>query len=152
MLTAEDCTYLSAIIDLNTCIADNDTTLAESARDALNALEQSDVLINAVGDAVKEGSLLSHPESADAFRVIIEGVTCVKDREYKLKVLETMAVVAKGSADELSAWLEMNAVESLDLSCEENQRAYASYLIRMCVAAKRYDIMESIRTKLEEVV
>lgn len=151
MLTTEDRDYLTTIIDLNTCIADNDTTLAESTRDALNRLEQSDTLISAVNDAVREGNLLSHPESADALRIIVEGVTCVKAREYKQRVLAAATVFSGGDAKEVSAWLEENAVESLDLSNEENQLAYATFLIRACTAAKRFDIMEEIRTKLQEV-
>lgn len=151
MLTAEDCTYLSTIIDLNTCLANNDVAQAESVRDALNALEQNKLLTNAINDAVSGGNLLNNYENADAYRVIVEGVTCVKAKEYKLKALEAATILANESAEKVEEWLEENALSSLELPCEENQRAYASLLIRMCATAKRYDIMDKIRAKLNEV-
>lgn len=151
MITAEDRNYLTAVIDLNSCLANNDVAQAENVRDALNALEQSKLLTSAVNDTVSGGNLLNNYENADAYRVIIEGVTCVEAREYKLKVLEAATILASETTEKVGEWLEENALSSLNLPCEENQRAYASLLIRMCAAAKRYDIMDKIRAKLNEV-
>lgn len=151
MISTEDRDLLTAVIDLNTCLANNDVAQAESVRDALNAMEQSNLLISAVNDAVSGGNLLNNYENADAYRVIVEGVTCVKAKEYKLKALEAATILANESAEKVEEWLEENALSTLELPCEENQRAYASLLIRMCVAAKRYDVMDKIRVKLSEV-
>lgn len=150
MISTEDRDLLTAVIDLNTCLANNDVAQAESVRDTLNALEQSNLLINAVNDAVG-GNLLNNYENADACRIIIEGVACVKAKEYRLKALEAATILANETAEKVEEWLEENALNSLELPCEENQRAYASLLIRMCVVAQRYDIMGEIRAKLSEV-
>lgn len=151
MLTIDDRDYLTTLINLNSCLANNDVAQAESVRDALNALDQSNLLTNAVNDAVNGGNLLNNYENADAYRVIIEGVACVKAKEYKLEVLEAATILANETTEKVGEWLEENALSSLELPCEENQRAYASLLIRMCATAKRYDIMDKIRAKLNEV-
>jgi hypothetical protein len=140
-----------AIIDLNTCLTGNDVALAETVRDTINGLEPSDLLTNAVRDAVADGMIVTYcPASADAFRVILTGVDCVEGRDYKLTVLEGTVTLGEKDPAGIAAWLEETGIGALDLNGETDQRIYAALLIRMCLAAKRFDLMEQIRGKLKE--
>jgi hypothetical protein len=150
-ISTEDRDYLVTLIDLRTCIATNDVSLAERARDALNAMESSDDQSKLVNDALYDSELIANGGSADAYRVIINGVDCVNDKEHKLAVLDAAALSTSKDADEISAWLDQNVPNLIDFSDGDSPRAYATLLIRMCTTAKRYDKMDEVRAKLEEV-
>jgi hypothetical protein len=151
-ISTEDRDYLVLMIDLRTCLANNDVALAESVRDAVNEMDPSDKIADVIEDLIKDENLIDRPGSVDAYQIIVNGVDCVRNREHKLTVMDAAKAYHSKDLSAISTWLDEKALESIDLDSEENPRVYIAFLIRLCAISRRYDKMQEIREKLKEVL
>jgi hypothetical protein len=68
-----------------------------------------------------------------------------------LTILDGVTDLGSKDTNAVGTWLEKTGIAALNQSVKENQRLYASLLIQMCVDTARYDLMDVIRAKLQEM-
>lgn len=152
MITTEDKDFLLVLIDINKCISENDTALAESICEKINAMELNEDQINSLNDTVVSERFQEENADSDAYRIFVEKMDCIKDKDYKLYLLDASLILHSKDMKAINDYLDQKAIQGLSLKTDANQFFYAKILLTMCYVAKRYDKMEEIRAKLKEVV
>ena len=144
--------FLLLMIDLETAISTNDVALAQTAIDKLDTVELSDDQISYLDDMTSEGIVNDTENNIEVCELIISNMKFIKDREYKLTLIEIASVSKRGDKEEISAWLENNAIAKMEAFAELSGIYHlAKILILLCSRSKNYNVMERIRVRLAEV-
>lgn len=151
MITSEDKAFLLALIDINKAIAENDTALAASVCETVNAMELTEDQANSINDSVVMEQFQESNAGCDAYKTLVEDLNCIRDRAYKLFLLDANMTLHTRDKNAINDFLDNRAMAGLDIDTEANQLFCARVLIHMCFVAKRYDKMEKIREKVKEM-
>ena len=152
MLTNNERDYLVIMIDIQTAINTNNLELAQQAIASISALEENnEILNNSIIDVLNDTNIINNFASAEIFELLVDSIPAIKDKEHKHRVIELSSIVNGQDLEELSSWLETNALDSMDDYSESSMFMYTSLLIRACSITKQYSLMSQIRQKLVEV-
>ena len=151
MISTQDRDFLIILMNIENCIVNNDVATAELLCETVNAMSLSTDEINNINDTVIPEHLEELYKESDAYRVLITGINCIVNKEYKMKVLEANSILYSKDIKKMDEWINEIVTDTLCFDEELNEAYYAKILIRICSITKRYDKMDIVRRKLEEV-
>ena len=152
MITIDDRDFLVAIIDLHKCVEENDIKLANELVKRVNVMELSDDCKSFLDSNLKSLCSLESIGSYDVIKILYENIDVMVSKSYYLNLLDVYNISRQTSEDQ-QAWLEETDFTELDLYKEpKNQLVYVKVLLHLCIMNRRFDKMEQIRAKLNEVV
>ena len=85
---------------------------------------------------------------AEAYLRFVEGLDCITDKAYRVKMLRARTALESMDQAAMGALLEEALSAGTLLDPTENDYAYVSMLLRMCLVRKDYAAMERLRGKL----
>ena len=151
MISTQDRDFLIILMNIENCIVNNDVATAELLCETVNAMSLSTDEINNINDTVIPEHLEELYKESDAYRVLTTGINCIANKEYKMKLLEANSILYSKDIKKMDEWINEIVTDTLCFDGELNEAYYAKILIRICSITKRYDKMDIVRRKLEEV-
>lgn len=150
MMTEQETAFVSAVMDIGKAVAENDTARADELCAAVNQMELTEEQEQTLGETVALDRLDGRYTQAEAYLRFVEGLDCITDKSYRVKMLRARTALESMDQTAMGELLEEALSTKTLLDPVENDYAYVSMLLRMCLVRRDYDAMERLRGKLVE--
>lgn len=150
MATLSNYDTLIFAIDIRKAIRENNIELAKSIVEKINLVDLTDEL-SAIIEEATAVNIIMDCEKFDACKYILNNMNYIDLKQYKLIIADLYEKFRSGSKEEVSNWIKDNYSNLLEMSLGKELYFIGKSLISICSSCERFDIMEDIRTKLEEL-
>ena len=150
-LESNDRNELVIIIDLETCIVNNDMEEAQRVTEFINSTELTADAINTIDGIIYSRLHNEVGQKDDLFRYLISNINCIDDKKMRLYEIDMINLKKDGSKAEIERWLDNFNYDELDFTTYKFSKVMVRLFIVLASRANRYDIMTKIKNKLMEI-
>lgn len=149
MINDNDRELFGVTIEISLAIAANDLEAAEALIKKVNGMRLTDSSVQILIDAMDAENIVGlKPGEPDAYVALVNGLDCIVNKEYRLKLHNLTVALDKNDRSGLKTFVDQAVSADQLLDSVENDYRYISMLIRACLILKDYQSMEAIRGKL----